>query len=109
MKKVLKFSFAFMFVFLSLNIVFADLVSPVNEWRTPTNPVKNEVSKSILTSPVLVIVVGLVVAIAISALVILGLNKVKRDELKNEEMAFAARANEEVKEDNTENDNDTQE
>ena len=84
MKKVSKLLVVFFILVLSMNFVMADLIGPDDKRGVPSIPVNPE-SERVINSTKIIVIVAVVV--------ILGLNKLKNDELNDKQMAFGSKPN----------------
>ena len=91
MKKVSKLLVVFFILVLSMNFVMADLIGPDDKRGVPSIPVNPESERVINSTKI--IVIGVVFAVIVAVVVILGLNKLKNDELNDKQMAFGSKPN----------------
>jgi len=91
MKKVSKLLVVFFILVLSMNFVMADLIGPDDKRGVPSIPVNPESERVINSTKI--IVIGVAFAVIIAVVVILGLNKLKNDELNDKQMAFGSKPN----------------
>ena len=73
------------------NFVIADLIGPDDKRGVPSIPVNPESERVINSTKI--IVIGVVFAVIVAVVVILGLNKLKNDELNDKQMAFGSKPN----------------
>lgn len=89
MKKVSKLLVVLFMLVLSMNFVMADIVGPGDERPRPTRPVA-PTSENVI-SPTAIIVIGVVLAVVAAVVVVMGLNKIKNDEMMNNtQVAFGS-------------------